>query len=223
MRFWAQLLRRDTKKNSGVAAVSGSGGASTAAAGPIDVSSVPQQSPNGPNSKTAGGVRSAVSAATAAELRRASAVTPQSSNAPTPNTADGMSDEAVTRIVDAMMARHTAQTEGTFETSGKDIKSIVCSDDECPCTDEKPLALGKDAHLYISPGVVDYRKDCLSLLELQMKVSRGKSPQDTLNAVRNSMPKFVCETGARRRGLDLAVALADGLAAARTGFVPLRV
>ena len=60
------------------------------------------------------------------------------------------------------------------------------------------------------------------MLELKMEVSRRKSPQDMLVAVTNAMPKYACETGAKRRGLDLSVALADGVAAAQTGFVPLR-
>jgi len=69
---------------------------------------------------------------------------------------------------------------------------------------------------------VSFRKDRLSLLELEMRVSRMKSPQDILLAVTNSMPRYLCGTGAKRRGLDLSVALADGVAAAKTGFVPLR-
>jgi hypothetical protein len=135
---------------------------------------------------------------------------------------DSKKDEVVNRVVAAMLARQTAEADNTFETAGKNVKSIICSDDECPCTDKKPLVLGKDAYLYISPGVVNFRQDCLSLLELEMKVSRMKSPQDMLVAVANSMPKYICEAGSNRRGLDLSIALADGKAAAQTGFVPLR-
>jgi hypothetical protein len=131
-------------------------------------------------------------------------------------------DEIVNQVVAAMMAREKARTEGTFETAGKNIQSIICSDNECPCTDQRQLVIGKDAYLYISPEVVSFRKDCLSLLELEMKVSRLSSPVDMLAAVSHSMPKYLCGMGARRRGLDLAVALADGQAAAKTGFVPLR-
>jgi hypothetical protein len=134
----------------------------------------------------------------------------------------GRQQEVVDRIVSTMVARQSAQADGTFETSGKHIKSIVCSDNECPCTDQKPLTLGRDAYLYISPEVVAFRKDCLTLLELEIKVSRLTSPQDMLLAVNASMPKYICEIGAKRRDLDLSVALADGRAAGQTGFVPLR-
>jgi hypothetical protein len=131
-------------------------------------------------------------------------------------------EDLMDKLVGAMMAREKGRREGTFETAGKNIQKIICSDDECPCTDQRQLVLGKDAYLFISPEVVSFRRSCVSLLELEMKVSGLSSPMDMLAAVSHSMPKYLCETGARRRGLDLAVALADGQEAAKTGFVPLR-
>jgi hypothetical protein len=131
-------------------------------------------------------------------------------------------EEVVNQVVEAMLAREKARTEGTFETAGKNIQSILCSDDDCPCTDRRQLVLGKDAYLYISPEVVNFRRNCLTLLELEMAVSRMTSPAEKMGALVYSMPKYLCDVGAKRRGLDLAVALADGQAAAKTGFVPLR-
>ncbi len=137
--------------------------------------------------------------------------------------ADTIGEERIVdNVVDAMMKRQAAIAEEKFETAGKGIKNIVCSDDDCPCTDQRQLKLEQDAYLYISPQVVEFRRDCRTVLELEMRVSRLSNPQDLLEAMQCSMPKFVCEIGAKRRGLDLAVALADGVAAASTGFVPLR-
>ena len=137
--------------------------------------------------------------------------------------ANGMDEKRIVdNVVDAMTKRQAAIAEEKFETAGKGIKSIVCSDDDCPCTDQRQLKLGQDAYLYTSPQVVEFRKDCRTVLEVEMRISRLSKPQDLLAAMQYSMPKFVCEIGAKRRGLDLAVALADGVAAASTGFVPLR-
>src|SRR5579862_6175948 len=78
--------------------------------------------------------------------------------------ADRMNEnQIVEQVVETLMSRQTAMEKGTFETAGKGIESIICSDNECPCTDQKQLKLGQDAYLYISPGVVDYRKDCLTV------------------------------------------------------------
>jgi len=130
--------------------------------------------------------------------------------------------DIVNSVVETMLKREAAVAEGTFETAGKGIKSIICSDNECPCTDQRQLRLGKDAYLYISPGVVDFRKDCVTVLELEMKLSRLTNPMDKLSVIQNGMPKYMCDVGAKRRGLDLAVALADGMVAAQSGWVPLR-
>lgn len=144
------------------------------------------------------------------------------STSPAENSRITRDQDIVNSVVETMLKRETAIAEGTFETAGKGIKSIVCSDNECPCTDQRQLKLGKDAYLYISPAVVDFRRDCLTVLELEIKVSKLSRPQDMLAAVQDSMPKYLCDVGAKRRGLDLAVALADGMAAAQSGWVPLR-
>ena len=144
------------------------------------------------------------------------------SSSSTSGSGRAMDEDMMDKLVGAMMAREKARTEGTFETAGKNIQKIICSDNECPCTDQRQLVIGNNAYLFVSPEVVSFRRDCVSLLELEMKVSGLSSPMEMLAAVSHSMPKYLCETGARRRSLDLAVALADGQEAAKTGFVPLR-
>jgi len=137
----------------------------------------------------------------------------------------GLSGDDVMNIVANVVgkdARKTAEADGSFETSGKNIQNIICSDNDCPCSDQKVLVLGKTAYLYISPEVVKFRADCLTMADLRMKVLRVNSPGGELGAIAGAMPKYLCEMGARRRGLNLSVALADGVAAARTGFAPLR-
>src|SRR5579863_2736738 len=116
-------------------------------------------------------------------LLRKSSGQPLKREAPPERTADKSSvddKEVVDRAVDAFMSRETAIAQGTFETAGKGLKNIICADNECPCTDQKQLTPGRDAYLYISPGVVEFRKDCLTVLELEMKVSGRLSPQNML-------------------------------------------
>ena len=130
----------------------------------------------------------------------------------------------VDSIVQSMMARQTCETDNTFETGEKNPQSILCSDDACPCTDRSQLVIGRTAYLYISPEVVNFRKNCKTLLERNMML---KEMTKTMGAhvflgggVAN--PFYLCETGARRRGLDLAVAMRDAKMVAETGFAPLR-
>ena len=130
----------------------------------------------------------------------------------------------VDSIVQSMMARQTCEQGNTFETGEKNPQSILCSDDACPCTDRSQLVIGRTAYLYISPEVVQFRKNCRTLLERNMML---KEMTKTMGAhvflaggVAN--PFYLCETGARRRGLDLAVAMADAKMVAETGFAPLR-
>jgi len=133
-------------------------------------------------------------------------------------------DAIVNTVVQAMLARQACDTDRTFETGEKNPQRILCSDNECPCNDRAALIIGSTAYLHISQAVVDFRKDCRTLLEremvLQQMVKRsGAGILLVDNGVAN--PFYLCETGARRRGLDLAVALADAKQVAETGFAPL--
>lgn len=134
-------------------------------------------------------------------------------------------EDIVAAITQSMLARQSCEEEDKFETGEKNPARILCSDNECPCTDQRPLVIGRTAYLYISPKVVEFRKDCRSLLEKNMMLEKMASKMGgaTLfvdGGVAN--PFYLCETGARRRGLDLAVALADAKMVAETGFAPLR-
>src|ERR1035441_3460264 len=56
----------------------------------------------------------------------------------------------VDSIVQTMLARQNCIAEKLFETGEKNPSRILCSDNQCPCTDQKPLVIGKTAYLYIS-------------------------------------------------------------------------
>jgi ankyrin repeat protein len=136
-------------------------------------------------------------------------------------------EEAVDLAVESMLARRRCLDEGTFETGEKNPQPpILCSDDECPCADRQSLVLGRTAYLYISQAVVDFRKDCRTLLERELKITEiyksSGDPKLRLFVQGSINPVYLCERGARRRGLDLSVALADAQRVAETGFAPLR-
>jgi ankyrin repeat protein len=98
----------------------------------------------------------------------------------------------------------------------------VCSDDECPCNETAmPPAKG---YLYIAPSVIDSRRDCLTLKELQDKIKRMEHRLDAMIVPAKNVfaPTVLCEQGARLRNLDLAVAASDYDMWTRTGRVPFR-
>ena len=131
----------------------------------------------------------------------------------------------VDSVVQAMLARQSCIEESLFETGEKNPQRILCSDNECPCTDQKPLVVGKTAYLYISQGVVDFRNTCVTLLEREIQLQHvakklGAGALLLDGGVAN--PFYLCEIGAKKRGLDLSIALADAKRVAETGFAPLR-
>jgi hypothetical protein len=72
---------------------------------------------------------------------------------------------------------------------------------------------------------VNFRKTCLTLLEREIQLQQyakafGAGALLVDGGVAN--PFYLCEIGARQRGLDLSVALADAKQVAETGFAPLR-
>ena len=114
---------------------------------------------------------------------------------------------------------------GPFETGEKNPQRILCSDNDCPCSGTESLVAGSAAYLYISQQVVDFREDCLTLMERDAKLEQmaremGVNAITVDGGVAN--PFYLCEIGVKRRGLDLAVALADAATVAQTGFAPLR-
>jgi hypothetical protein len=133
-------------------------------------------------------------------------------------------DELIDAGVRFLEAADICREGNAFETGEKNPQSILCSDDACPCTDRSQLVIGRTAYLYISQEVVDFRKDCRTLLARDLKITEMSKRFDASVVFCSdvSNPFYLCETGARRRGLDLAVALADARMAAETGFAPLR-
>lgn len=104
---------------------------------------------------------------------------------------------------------------------------FLCSDNECPCTDQKNLTPGINGYLYISPELVGMRKDCISWPSAQNKLIEMHSRKFGSNytgIVTNGIinPIFLCETGAKKRKIDLEVAKADAKYWADNEMVPLR-
>ena len=103
-------------------------------------------------------------------------------------------------------------------------QSLLCSDDLCPCTDKAQLVIGKTAYLFISDNVVSYRKDFLTLLDLQVKLWNDaeilKSALVVTQGVIN--PIVICKRGAIERHLDLETASQDAKKWYETGLAPLR-
>lgn len=99
-----------------------------------------------------------------------------------------------------------------------------CSDNQCPCDNTKiPRGMG---YLYISRELVDFRRKCPSLEELQkimanIQENMGGFALMTLGhgAV---YPILMCEKAARLRSVDLNEAAQDAERWWRTGKVPLR-
>ena len=94
-----------------------------------------------------------------------------------------------------------------------------CSDNECPCsTMPMPPAKG---YLWIRSEVASTRTNCLSLAALKgYMAASGISSIDEIR--RRCLPLVVCEQGATRRHLDLAVAASDYNSWVKTGKVPCR-
>lgn len=80
-------------------------------------------------------------------------------------------------------------------------------------------------YIYIGPEVVDFRRDCLTLRELQAKLSRMQQSSGALilGGKNVFVPLVVCERAAKLRGLDLAVAASDFEMWTRTGRVPFSI
>lgn len=94
-----------------------------------------------------------------------------------------------------------------------------CSDNECSCTLTQ-LSFG-GGYVFISPEVVDFRKDALTLAEVKMKLEAHTQAGEYIS-VSKYAPILVCEIAAQKRNLDMAVAKADAQMYWREGRVPLR-
>ncbi len=94
-----------------------------------------------------------------------------------------------------------------------------CSDNECSCTLTQ-LSFG-GGYVYISPEVVDFRKNALTLAEVKVKLEQQTQAGEYIS-VSKYAPILVCEIAAQKRNLDMAVAKADAQMFWREGRVPLR-
>jgi hypothetical protein len=103
----------------------------------------------------------------------------------------------------------------------------LCSDNQCPCTEEL-IPRGK-GYLYVSPELVELRKDALSYKAVKVKLERARQQMiaqtgaAVLMTTGSANPILMCEQGARLRKLDLKVAATDAAHWWETGLVPLRV
>lgn len=94
-----------------------------------------------------------------------------------------------------------------------------CSDNECSCTLTQ-LSFG-GGYIYISPEVVEFRKNALSLVEVKIKLEQQTQAGEYIS-VSKYAPILVCEIAAQKRNIDIAVAKADAQMYWREGQVPLR-
>ena len=99
-----------------------------------------------------------------------------------------------------------------------------CSDDTCPCPPPGTRIPHGSGYLYVSPEVIDFRRDALTLAAARRKLERVQHEVDAFVAFGPGTvaPILMCEQAARRRGLDLEVAAADAKYWWETGLVPLR-
>ena len=96
-----------------------------------------------------------------------------------------------------------------------------CSDWQCPCN-ETPIPVG-EGYLYISLDCCIFRWDCRTTDEAYTKAERYlKESSATMMGPGHAVPILVCELGARKRRLDLAIAARDAKHWWATEQVPFR-
>jgi hypothetical protein len=112
-----------------------------------------------------------------------------------------------------------------MQVSGNEGVSALCSDDECPCGYPGATINRGEGYIYVSQEVVDFRRDCLTEAEAQVKIQRLSDQMGSYIVAGAGVfaPILMCEQGARKRGLDMKVAAADAKHWWQTGKVPLRV
>ncbi|MBI3609769.1 MAG: HEAT repeat domain-containing protein [Nitrospirae bacterium] len=100
----------------------------------------------------------------------------------------------------------------------------LCSDDDYSCGWPGATIPRGTGYLYITQGVVDFRKDARSIKEVEKKIERVKTRlnANVMFSPGTATPILLCEQGARKRRIDLKVASADAKRAWNTGKAPLR-
>ncbi len=94
-----------------------------------------------------------------------------------------------------------------------------CSDNDCPCTvTQIPQDTG---YLYISPEVVEFRKDALTQAAVKKKLAPMIEQGESISIMQHE-PILICKQGARKRRLDLNVAAEDAKQWWENHTAPLR-
>lgn len=100
----------------------------------------------------------------------------------------------------------------------------TCSDNACPCGFPGAAIPRGTGYMYVSEDVVEFRRDAPSMLEAERKINRTQEATGTriIGAAGVFAPILMCELGAKKRDLDLAVAAEDARHWWEHGEVPLR-
>jgi hypothetical protein len=101
-------------------------------------------------------------------------------------------------------------------------ETFLCSDRECSCLGHDVLTAGKNGYLFISPEVVITRSQYPSWCDMLAHLQEVKGQSGAGMMVVDVNPLFMCEEGARQRGLDLEIAAADAENWVKVGLCPLR-
>jgi hypothetical protein len=111
-----------------------------------------------------------------------------------------------------------------FEVPKDFVGDATCSDNDCPCGSPGAKIPPGSGYIYVSQDVVEFRRDALTAQEAKQKIAlmRQKLNGHILFEQNVITATLMCEQGARKRGLDLAVAAADAQYWWKTGLVPLR-
>lgn len=102
--------------------------------------------------------------------------------------------------------------------------NALCSDDSCPCGVPGARIAPGEGYIYVSKEVADFRKDCPTAAQAQIKVQRIQQQLGAMIFAASGVfsPILMCELGARKRGLDMEVAASDARHWWKTGQVPIR-
>lgn len=126
-------------------------------------------------------------------------------------------EDQVATIKKEWASRFNINAENYFEVPNNGTDAIArCSDRSCPCP-ETACPRG-EGYIYISQNCAAYRKDARSAVDAAQKIRTvgGYETQEDITAI------FMCEEGAKLRGLNLEVAQKDARLWWYTGWLPLR-
>lgn len=117
--------------------------------------------------------------------------------------------------------RNMETDSGFFEYPFDPQCPFLCSDNSCPCPGTKRLEPGVEGCLYICKEMVDYRRGCKSWEDYLEAKRRAFGPR-VFYEDSAMHPIFMCKEAAKKRGLDVSVALNDAKLCKDKGVCPLR-